>query len=243
MIAEIVFESSIESTAMRNDSDSLSSLITNLLIEILSNEISSMFNFSKNWVMKSSSWLSSNSMINCFKRRSNLWRDFHLRFRFAKRFLKSSRFFFVWFVDQQLNLSHTKHFFEARTENLSRDRELMKNLRLLRLLSNSRCYCLSINFWSWVWYSRWCRCFENTCYSFYWLIRNWRCCYRESWSDLKDSTMSYVIRSIKSNDLCMFELEFFAFDSNRDNQNSILFERHRDQHITFENIRSRTDSN
>ncbi len=76
---------------------------------------------------------------------------FHLRFRFAKRFLKSSRFFFVWFVGQELNLSHTKHFFEARIENLSRDRKLMKNLRLLRLLSNSRWYCLSIKFWSWVW--------------------------------------------------------------------------------------------
>jgi hypothetical protein len=41
----------------------------------------------------------------------------------------------------------------------------------------------------------------------------------------------------------MFELEFFAFDSNRDNQNSILFKRRRDQHITFEDIRSRTNSN
>jgi hypothetical protein len=148
MIAEIVFESSIESTAMRNDSESLSSSMTNSLIEILSIS-KSMFNSSKNWVMKSSSWLSSNSVINCFKRRSNFWRDFYLRFRFVKRFLKSSRSLFVWFVNQQLNLSHTKHFFETRTRNLSRDRELMKNL--LRLLSNSRWYCLSIKLWSWVW--------------------------------------------------------------------------------------------
>jgi hypothetical protein len=44
--------------------------------------------------MKFSSWLSSNSVINCFKRRSNFERDFQLRLRFAKRFLKSSRFFF-----------------------------------------------------------------------------------------------------------------------------------------------------
>jgi hypothetical protein len=149
MIAEIVFKSLIESTTIKNDFVSLSSLMTNSLIEILSNEISSMFNSSKNWMMKFSSWLSSNSVINCFKQRSNLWRDFHLRLRFAKHFLKSSRFFFVWFVDQQLNLSHTKHFFETRTENLSRDRELMKNL--LRLLLNSRRYCLSIRLWSWVW--------------------------------------------------------------------------------------------
>jgi hypothetical protein len=143
MIAEIVFESSIESTAMRNDFESLLNSMTNSLIEVLSIS-KSMFNSSKNWVMKSSSWLSSNSVINCFNRRSNLWRDFHLRFRFAKRFLKSSRFFSVWFVDQQLNLSHTKHFFEARTENLSRNRKLVKNL--LRLLLNSRWYCLSIKF-------------------------------------------------------------------------------------------------
>jgi hypothetical protein len=138
MIAEIVFELLIKSTTIKNDSVSLFNSMTNSLVEILSNEISPMFNSSKNWVMNSLSWLSLNSVINCFKRRLNLWRDFHLRFRFAKRFLKSSRFFFVWFVDQQLNLSHTKHFFEARTENLSRDRELLKNL--LRLLLNSRWY-------------------------------------------------------------------------------------------------------
>jgi hypothetical protein len=49
MIAEIVFESLIESTTMRNDSVSLSSSMTNSLIEILSNEVSkSMFNSSKN---------------------------------------------------------------------------------------------------------------------------------------------------------------------------------------------------
>ncbi len=149
MIAEIVFESSIESTAMRNDSDSLSNSMTNSLVEILSNEMSiSMFNSSKNWMMKFSSWLSSNSMIKCFKQCLNLWRDFHLRFRFAKRFLKTSRFFFVWFVDQQLNLSHMKHFFKTRIENLSRDRKLIKNLRLLQLLSNSRWYCLSMKLWS-----------------------------------------------------------------------------------------------
>jgi hypothetical protein len=55
--------------------------------------------------------------------------------------------------------------------------------------------------------------------------------------------MNYVNRLIKSNDFCMLELEFFAFDSNRDNQNSILFERRRDQHIAFEDIQSKTDSN
>ncbi len=53
---------------------------------------------------------------------------------------------------------------------------------------------------------------------------------------MRNSTMNYVIRSIKSNDFCMLELEIFAFDSSRDNQNSILLERHRDQHIAFENI-------
>jgi membrane-associated HD superfamily phosphohydrolase len=89
MIADCVFESSIESTAIKNHFDLLSSLMTNSLIKILSNEISmSMFNFSKNWAIKSSSWLSLNSLINCFKRCSNLWRDFHMRLRFAKRFLK-----------------------------------------------------------------------------------------------------------------------------------------------------------
>ncbi len=97
MIAEIVFKSSIELTTMKNDFVSLSSSMTNSLIEILSNEISkSMFNSSKNWVMKFSFWLYSNSMMNCFKRRSNLWRHFHLKLRFAKRFLKSSRFFFSY---------------------------------------------------------------------------------------------------------------------------------------------------
>jgi hypothetical protein len=154
MIAEIVFELSIKSTTMRNDLISLSSSMTNSLIDVLSNVISKlMFNSSKNWMMKFSSWLSSNSMINCFKWCSNLWRDFYIRLRFAKRFLKSSRFFLVWFVHQQLSLSHTKHFFETRIENLSRDRELIRNLRLSRLLndSNSRWYCLSIKLWSWKW--------------------------------------------------------------------------------------------
>ncbi len=55
--------------------------------------------------------------------------------------------------------------------------------------------------------------------------------------------MNYVIRSIKSNDFCMLELRFFAFDSNRDNQNSIFFKRYRDQYITSEDIQSKTDSN
>jgi hypothetical protein len=55
--------------------------------------------------------------------------------------------------------------------------------------------------------------------------------------------MNYVNRSTKSNDFCMFELKFFAFNSSRDNQSSIFFERRRNQHIIFENIRSKTDSN
>ncbi len=41
----------------------------------------------------------------------------------------------------------------------------------------------------------------------------------------------------------MLELEFLAFDSNRDNQSSILFERHSLQHIAFEEIQLKTDSN
>jgi hypothetical protein len=94
MIAEIVFKLSIEWITMKNDFVSLLNSITNSLIKILSNEIvESMFNFSKNWTMKFSSWLSSNSMINCFKRRLNFWRDFHMRLRFAKRFLKTWHFF------------------------------------------------------------------------------------------------------------------------------------------------------
>jgi hypothetical protein len=85
-------------------------------------------------------------------------------------------------------------------------------------------------------YNRWCRCFEDTCYSFCWLIRSWRYWYKESWSNLRTFMMSHVIRSIKSNDLCMLKLKIFAYDSNRDNQSSILFERHSDQYIIFENI-------
>jgi hypothetical protein len=154
MIAEIVFESSIESTTMRNDFVWLLKSMTYSLIEILSNEIlMSMFSFLKNRMMKSSSWLSSNLMISCFKRHSNFWRDFYIRLRFAKRFLKSSRFFSIWFVDQQLNLSDTKYFFDTQIENVLRDQKLIRNLRLSRLLndSNSRWYCLSIKLWSWIW--------------------------------------------------------------------------------------------
>jgi hypothetical protein len=92
MIVIIVFTSFNESTKMRNDSDSLFSSMTNSLdkalsIEMFSNDASvSMFNFSKNWAMKSSFWFSFHSTINCFKRRWNSWRDFHLELRFAKRF-------------------------------------------------------------------------------------------------------------------------------------------------------------
>jgi hypothetical protein len=54
--------------------------------------------------------------------------------------------------------------------------------------------------------------------------------------------MNHAVRSIRLNDLCMFELKFFACDSSRDNQNSILFECHSDQYTISENIRSATDS-
>jgi hypothetical protein len=101
MIVIIVFKSFNESTKMKNDFNSLSNLMINSLIETLSNKTSmSMFNFSKNWIMKSFSWLSFHSMINCFKRHWNLWRDFHLRLRFAKHFFELSIFFSVWFVNQ-----------------------------------------------------------------------------------------------------------------------------------------------
>ncbi len=60
---------------------------------------------------------------------------------------------------------------------------------------------------------------------------------------MKNSTTNYVIRSIKSNDFCMLELKFLAYDSNHDSQSSILFKRHSDQHITFENIQLKTNSN
>jgi hypothetical protein len=59
---------------------------------------------------------------------------------------------------------------------------------------------------------------------------------------LRHSMMSYAVRLAESNDLCMFELEFFAYDSNRDNQNSTLFECRSDQYIAFEDIRLMTDS-
>jgi hypothetical protein len=59
---------------------------------------------------------------------------------------------------------------------------------------------------------------------------------------MRHSMMSYAVRSIRLNDLCMLELEFFAYDSSRDNQNSILFECHSDQYTISENIRSTTDS-
>ncbi len=114
MIAKIVFKSLIESTIMRNDFVSLLNSMTNSLIEILSNEVSmSMFSSSKNWMMKFSFWLSSNSMINCFKRCLNLWRDFHLRLRFVKRFLTSSRFFQY---DSSINnwIYHIRNTFSKR---------------------------------------------------------------------------------------------------------------------------------
>ncbi len=56
-------------------------------------------------------------------------------------------------------------------------------------------------------------------------------------------TINYVILLIKSNDLCMLESKIFAFNSNRDNQNLIHFERHRDKHIAFEDIQLKIDSN
>ncbi len=95
MIAEIVFESSIESTTIRNDSVSLSNSMTNSLIEILSNEISkSMFNSSKNWVMKFSFWLSSNSMINCFKQHFKLLTRFSFEITIRKALFEIIAFLF-----------------------------------------------------------------------------------------------------------------------------------------------------
>jgi hypothetical protein len=58
----------------------------------------------------------------------------------------------------------------------------------------------------------------------------------------RHSMMNCAVRSIKLNDLCMLELEFLAYDSSRDNQNSILFECHSDQCTISEDIRSATDS-
>jgi hypothetical protein len=134
IIAAIVFESSIESTAMKYVSDSLSiSSMTKSVIEILSIEMSmSMINSSKNWAVKSSFWLSSISVMNCFKRRWNSECVFHFELRFAKRFFESSRSFFEWLIDQQFDLSHTKQILEKRIENLPRERESVKNLRLSR---------------------------------------------------------------------------------------------------------------
>jgi hypothetical protein len=60
---------------------------------------------------------------------------------------------------------------------------------------------------------------------------------------MKHSMMNYAIRLIKLSDLCMLELKFFACNSNRDNQNSTLFECHSAQYTIFEDIRSATDSN
>ncbi len=54
--------------------------------------------------------------------------------------------------------------------------------------------------------------------------------------------MNYAVRLAESNDLCMLELEFLAYDSNRDNQDSILFECHSDQYTISEDIRSATGS-
>jgi hypothetical protein len=68
-------------------------------------------------------------------------------------------------------------------------------------------------------------------------------------SDLSLYLLSYSRYSfikhfyIKSNAFCMFKLKLFAYDSNYDNQNSIFFKRHRDQHIIFEDIQLKTDSN
>jgi hypothetical protein len=58
----------------------------------------------------------------------------------------------------------------------------------------------------------------------------------------RHSMMSYAVRSIKLNDLCMLELKFLACDSSRDNQSSILFECHSDQYTISEDIQSATDS-
>jgi hypothetical protein len=54
--------------------------------------------------------------------------------------------------------------------------------------------------------------------------------------------MSYAVRLAESNDLCMLELGFLAYDPGRDNQGSTLFECRSGQHIAFEDIRLVTDS-
>jgi hypothetical protein len=135
-----VLMSFINSTKMRNVSNSLLISMTNLSFEIFSCETSSMISSLKYWAINSSISLSLYSTINCLKRRLNFERSLYARLQLRKRFFDLSRFCSIWFVDQHADLSHTKHILDARIENLSRERKLDENRSLSQLLKCSRQY-------------------------------------------------------------------------------------------------------
>jgi hypothetical protein len=110
------------------DSNSIKNALVKFVDEI-AEMIAEMFieNFSKYWII--SSWSSfssvlSNSQIYWFRRLLSL----NCEKRSEKRFFEFSRFLFEWLIDQQSNLSQTKHFLDRRLDwNLSFDLSLSRN--------------------------------------------------------------------------------------------------------------------
>jgi hypothetical protein len=96
-------------------------------------------NSSKYWII--SSWSSFSSVLSY----SSMYWVIRLLFlncekRSEKRFFEFFRFLSEWLIDQQSNLSHTKHFLDRRLDwNLSFDLS-----RLSRRLYSFRRYCLSV---------------------------------------------------------------------------------------------------
>ncbi len=112
--------SSIDSNSIKNALmfvDEIAEMIAKVLAKVMLIE-----NSLKYWII--SSWSSFSSFSVFLYSQIYWWRRLlflNCEKRFAKRFFESSRFFSEWLIDQQLNLSHTKHFLRRRFWNLSFD--------------------------------------------------------------------------------------------------------------------------
>jgi hypothetical protein len=92
--------------------DETAEMIAEMIAEMMFIE-----NSLKYWII--SSWSSFSSVLSYSQ--MYWWRrllSLNWRKRFENRFFESSRFFSEWLIDQQSNLSHTKHFLKQRFWNL-----------------------------------------------------------------------------------------------------------------------------
>ncbi len=87
-------------------------------------------------------------------------------------------------------------------------------------------------------------CFlENTYILTWWLIHSWwyRC--RENWLKQRNSLLSYAVRRLMLNDICMLEWDFFTASMIHETLNQCFIEEYSCFHTIFEDIRRMKDLN